>query len=235
MGRVAARATRSTAWRPAAAATLLLAAAGCCGGSGLHAPDRLSDGSTPPAVPAKLAGVPGAVITASRILRGQDFEAQPALDCIKDIPGGAPPAGVEAVTVDGHTLTFATADRQRLVACDGAARQREPAGRWCGTATTKWLDGGRIEDPRLDLANCLTADGATVAYAWVVPAARARWLVVDHDHFREIYDASSPFPVRISTTDGIDDTTSSATIHVRSYDASGKEVGDETVNAQVAG
>ena len=172
MGRVAAR---STAWRPAAAATLLLAAAGGCGGSGLHPPDLLSDGSTPPAVPAELAGVHGAVMTGTRVLRGQDFEAEPAVDCIKDIPGGAPPAGVETVTVDAHTLTFATADRQRLVACDGAARQREPAGRWCGTATTRWLNGGDIDDPRLDLANCLTADGATVAYAWVVPAARARW------------------------------------------------------------
>ncbi len=201
----------------------------------MHPPDRLSDGSTPPAVPAALAGIHGAVMTGSRVLRGQDFEAEPALDCIKDIPGGAPPAGVEAVTVDGHTLTFGTADRRRLVACDGAARQREPAGRWCGTAATRWLDGGAIEDPRLDLANCLNADGATVAFAWVVPAPRARWVVVDHDRFREIYDASSPFPIRVSTTDGIDSDTSAATIRVRSYDASGKEVGDETVNAQVAG
>jgi uncharacterized ParB-like nuclease family protein len=232
MGRVAARVT---AWRPAAAATLLLAAAGGCGGSGLHPPDRLSDGSAPPAAPSALTGIHGAVMTGTRMLRGSDFAAEPALDCIEDLPGGAPPAAVETVTVDGHTLTFATADRQRLVACDGAARQREAAGRWCGTATTRWLDGGSIDDPRLDLANCLTADRAAVAYAWVVPTARARWLVVDHDHFREIYDAGGPFPVRVSTTDGIDDATSSATIRVRSYDTFGKEVGDETVNAQVAG
>jgi hypothetical protein len=225
---------RSTAWRPAVAATLLLAGGGC-GGSSLHAPDKLSDGTAPPAVPAVLKGIKGAVMTGTRTLRGQDFEVEPAVDCIKDVPGGAPPAGVEAVTVDGSTLTFATADRQQLVACDGAVKQREPAGRWCGRATTKWLDGGRVDDPRLDIANCLTAGGATVAYAWVVPPASARWLVVDHDHFREIYDAGSPFPVRVATTDGIDEKTSSATMRVRSYDASGKEVGDDTVNAQVAG
>lgn len=226
---------RTSAWRPAAAATLLLAAAGGCGGSGLRAPDRLSDDSTPPALPAALKGIDGAVMTATRTLRGPDFEDEPAVDCIKDVPGGTPPGGVEAVTVDGQTLTFPTADRRHLVACDGAARQREPSGHWCGTATTKWLDGGGIEDPRLDLANCLTADGAAVAYAWVVPPARARWLVVDHDHFREVYDAGSPYPARVSTTDGIELETSSATIHVRSYDAAGGEVGDETVNAQVAG
>ncbi|HEU5211230.1 MAG TPA: hypothetical protein VFU10_00510 [Gaiellaceae bacterium] len=231
MGRVA---RGSTAWRPAAAATLLLAAGGC-GGSGLLAPDRLSDGSTPPALPAALKGIEGAVMTGTRTLHGRDLEDAPAVDCIKNMPGGAPPlAAVEAVTVDGHTLTFSTADRQRLVACDGAARRR-PSRRWCGTATTRWLGGGGIEDPRLDLANCLTADGATVAYTWVVPPARARWLVVDHDHFREVYDAGSAYPVRVSTTDGIDVKTSSATIHVRSYDAAGKEVGDDTVNAQVAG
>ena len=216
------------------AATLLLAAAGGCG-SGLHAPGRLSDGSSPPALPAALKGIDGAVMTGTRTLRGRELEDEPAVDCIKDIPGGAPAAGVEAVTVDGHTLTFPTADRQQLVACDGAAKRREPSGRWCGTATTKWLDGGGVEDPRLDLANCLTADGATVAYAWVVPSASARWVVVDHDHFREVYDAKSPYPLRVSTADGIDVKTSSAAIHVRSYDTAGKEVGDDTVNAQVAG
>ncbi len=72
-------------------------------------------------------------------------------------------------------------------------------------------------------------------YVFVNPAPRARWLVVDHDHFREIYDASDPYPVRISTTDGIDRDTSSLTVRVRSYDADGKEVGDETLHAVVAG
>src|SRR5262249_59104950 len=141
------------AWRRAAAATLRVVAAGGWGGSGLRAPDRLSDGSTPPALPAALTGIDGAVMTDTRTLRGGDLEDEPAADCIKHVPGGALATGVAWVTVEGHTLTFLAADGQQLVACDGAARQREPSGRWCGTATTKWLDGGGIEDPRLDLAN----------------------------------------------------------------------------------
>jgi hypothetical protein len=174
-------------------------------------------------------------MTGTRTLRGGDLEREPAVDCLKNVPGGAPLVGVEYVTVDGTTLTFATRDRAQLVGCDGAARSREPSGTWCGMQTTRWRAGGSISDPRLDLANCLTAAGDTVAYAWVVPASRARWLVVDHDHFREVYDASSPYPIRVATTDGIGTATSSATVHVTSYDAAGKEIGAEKVRAQVAG
>ena len=55
------------------------------------------------------------------------------------------------------------------------------------------------------------------------------------EHFREIYDASDPYPIRISTTDGIDTDTSSLKVRVRSYDAEGKELSDETLHPVVAG
>ena len=217
------------------AALALLVAAGGCGGSGLDAPDRLSDGSVPPAVPAELRGIEGAVLVGTRVVRGLDLEREPYVDCLKDVPGGAPAVAVERVTVDGRTFTFATADRRTLIACDGAARALEPRGRWCGEASGRWEVGGRVNDGRLGMTNCQTADRKTVAYVFVNPAPRARWLVVDHDHFREIYDASDPYPVRISTTDGIDKGTSSLKVRVRSYDADGKEVGDETLHPVVAG
>jgi hypothetical protein len=221
--------------RRIAAALALLVVAGGCGGSGLDAPKHLSDGSVPPALPAELSGIDGAVMVGTRIVRGQDLEDEPYVDCLKDVPGGAPTAAVERVTVDGRTLTFATADRRTLIACDGAPHSEEPRGAWCGNASAVWEVGGKISDGRLGIVNCLSADRKPVAYVFVDPAPRARWLVVVHDHFREIYDASDPYPIRISTTDGIDTDTSSLKVRVRSYDAEGKELSDETLHPVVAG
>jgi hypothetical protein len=221
--------------RRSCAAALAVLAVGGCGGSGLDAPDRLSDGSVPAAVPAELSGVNGAVVVGTRIVRGLDLEEQPYVKCLGEVPGGAPQVAVERVTAEGRTFTFATADRRSLWACDGAAKGREGSGLWCGGGVGRWEVGGHVNDPRLDISNCLTGSGQRVAYAFVEPAPRARWLVVDHDHFREVYDASDPYPVRISTTDGIDTDTSSLKVHVRSYGADGKKLGDETVHTFVAG
>ena len=41
--------------------------------------------------------------------------------------------------------------------------------------------------------------------------------------------------MRISTADGIHEDSSSLTVRVRSYDADGKELADETLDARVAG
>ena len=225
----------SAAWRPVVATLAVLATLSGCGGSGLDAPERLSDGSTPAPVPQELSKISGAVVVGTRIVRGLDLEKEPYVKCLAQVPGGAPQVAVERVTVDGRTLTFASADRRTLIACDGAARARERAGIWCGGGVGRWEVGGHVNDSRLDIVNCLTSAGDDVAYAFVNPAPRARWLVVDHDHFREIYDAGDPYPVRISTTEGIDRDTSSLKVRVRSYDADGKEVGDETLHAVVAG
>jgi hypothetical protein len=227
--------TRWGARRQSAGALALLLLADGCGGSGLDPPDRLSDGSTPPPVPAELQSIDGAVLVGTRVVRGRDLEHEPYVDCLKNVAGGAPGVAVERVTADGRTLTFATADRRDLIACDGAPRALEPRGSWCGEASGRWEVGGRIADGRLGITNCLSADREPVAYVFVNPAPRARWLVVDHDHFREIYDASDPYPVRISTTDRIDEDTSSLKVRVRSYDADGKKVGDEVLQAVVAG
>jgi hypothetical protein len=221
--------------RRAVAALALLLAAGGCGGSGLDAPDRLSDGSVPAPVPAELQGIGGAVMAGTRVVRGLDLEDEPYVDCLKDIPGGAPEVAVERVTVEGRTFTFATADRRDLVACDGAPKADEPRGPWCGAGSARWEVGGKVNDGRLGMTNCLSEGGKTLAFVFVNPAPRARWLVVDHDHFREIYDASDPYPVRISTTDGLDSDTSSLKVRVRSYDADGKELADETLHPVVAG
>jgi hypothetical protein len=218
-----------------AAALVVLAAAGCGGGGkSLHPPDRLSDGSRPAAVPPELSDVDGAVVVGTRVIRGLELEQKPYVDCLADVPGGSPTVAVERVTADGRTLTFATPDHRTLVACDGAPNAREGSKTWCGGEVGR-LENGRVNDPRLDLANCLTRDRRTVAYAFMQPAPGARWLVVDHDRFSEIYDARDPYAVRVSTTDGIDANAASAKFRIRSYDGAGKKIGDEIVATQVAG
>ncbi len=63
----------------------LLAVAGGCGGSGLDAPDRLSDGSVRRLpFPPTLAGIDGAVVTGTRVVRGLDFEREPYVDCLEE-------------------------------------------------------------------------------------------------------------------------------------------------------
>ncbi len=207
----------------------------CGGGSGLDAPARLSDGSTPAPVPDAMADVDGAVLVGTRVVRGLELEEKPYVDCLADVPGGAPPIAVERVTAEGRTFMFVTPDRRTVVACDGAPKAAEPRGPWCSGGVGRWQLGGRVADSRLSMTNCLTAGGDTLAFAFVNPAPGARWLVVDHDHFREIYDASDPYPVRISTADGIHVEGSSLKVRVRSYDADGKELSDETLDARVAG
>ena len=218
----------------AVALVALALAAGCGGGDSFDPPERLADGSVPRPVPAALAELEGASMTGVRVVRGLQLEQNPYVDCIERA-GGAPAVAVERVAASGRTLTFARDDRSQVVACDGAAYAREPSGHWCGLATTDWLAGGRLADGRLDLANCLGADRSTVAFAWVTPAPRARWLVVEHDDFREVYEQSGPLPIRVATTDGIDETTSSVRIPVSSYAADGTKLSGGTVELQVAG
>ena len=213
----------------------LAVAGGCGGGDGFDPPARLADGSVPPPVPAALAELEGASMTGVRVVRGLQLEQAPYADCIDRAPGGPPAIAVERVAASGRTLTFATDDRQQVVGCDGAAQAREPSGPWCGLAVADWLAGGRLSDGRLNLANCLSADRSTVAFAWVTPAPRAGWLVVEHDDFREVYEQNGPLPIRVATTDGIDEDTSSVRIPVSSYAEDGTKLADDTVELQVAG
>ncbi|MGZ8694771.1 MAG: hypothetical protein ACXWYS_04970 [Gaiellaceae bacterium] len=175
------------------------------------------------------------MLAGTRVVRGLELERKPYVDCFADLRIAAPANGVERITAEGRTFTFVTPDRRTVAACDGAPKASEPRGTWCGGGAGRWLSGGRLSDSRLGIVNCLTASGDALAFAFVNPAPRARWLVVDHDHFRELYDVSDPYPVRISTADGIHVEESSLKVRVRSYDADGKELADETLDARVAG
>jgi hypothetical protein len=98
------------------------------------------------------------------------------------------------------------------------------------------VHAGRLVDPRLDLAGCSTRDGDPVAFAWVVPARRARYVAVRHDAFSEVYPVlRGDVPIRVSTTTDIDLDTSSASFEISEHDAVGRAVRAYTVQARVAG
>ncbi len=91
-----------------------------------------------------------------------------------------------------------------------------------------------LDDPRLDLA-CLTASGGPIAFAWVEPAARTRYVAVRQLGFVEVYPVTANLPVRVTTTTGIDLGASGSVFEVSEHDRSGRLVRAYTLEARVAG
>jgi hypothetical protein len=221
--------TRSTARRRrllGAAAVLLLAG---CGGGGNSTPTRLLDGSALPAVPSAVSAVDGAVMTIVHDLPATD---ERAVACVTGFGVGSPEAVVERIGVEGRSVTFARGSR--LFACDGAAGAREGSPASCGGGFGR-QEGGRLTDPRLDLANCTDAHGATVAFVWIEPAPEAAYVAVDRDGWVEVYATRAGLPVRVATTEGIGAGTSSLSLTVTQYAGDGSEVRKDDVDAHVAG
>ena len=50
----------------------------------------------------------------------------------------------------------------------------------------------------------MTAKDGPLAYAWVEPAAGARWIGVDQGAYTEIYEVLAALPVRIASARGIE-------------------------------
>jgi len=92
-----------------------------------------------------------------------------------------------------------------------------------------------VADPRLDLAACPSASERVVAFAWVEPDARARYVVVRQDRFAEAYRTAGGLPVRIASTSRIDITHSAATFAVSEHDGQGRLLHRYALRAQVAG
>jgi hypothetical protein len=222
----------STARRFAAAAALAVALVAGCGGDG-HVPAALVDGARPPPVPAALTDLDHALMTRLELVRGRELEHEPVVECIGQVAGGAPTMAAVRTTATGRSATFATRDGRGLFGCDGAARSREASGPWCGYASAPW--GRRLADGRLDLANCIASDRSTVAFAWIQSLPGARWLVVEQDGYPEVYEVRGALPVRVATTHGIDEETSSVSIRVASYRVDGRKLGEQVVDLQVAG
>jgi hypothetical protein len=162
----------------------------------------LVDGSTAQSAPAVLGLGDEAVLARVRVVpRGAapaDFGS-----CLR-LLGAAEPvdtALVETVGLTGRSVTFRIDGGRGLAACEASAHAREPrAGPWCGTSYGR-LHDGRLRDGRLDVANCLDAGRRPVAFAWIEPAPRARWLVVRGGETTEAYPVVGNLPLRVTTKD----------------------------------
>ncbi|MBD0348760.1 MAG: hypothetical protein ICV59_06375 [Thermoleophilia bacterium] len=152
-------------------------------------------------------------------------------ECLSGTSVRAPSGYVERIGVAGRTLTVR--DASSVFACDAAARARESAGTWCARAAGR-LRRGRLDDPRLTLANCEDRDGRTVAFAWIEPPRGARWVAVHQDSYTEIYEPAGVLPIRVATATGVDVERSSVRMTVTAYRADGDELDKRELDLRVA-
>jgi hypothetical protein len=130
-----------------------------------------------------------------------------------------------------RSLSFRTADRRFLASCDAIGVPVEGR-RWCAPSTGT-LYAGRLRDPRLTL--CQPRGGKPVAFIWVAPRRRARWIGVLEGRRIELYRVAARLPVRVASGQNVRITGSSATFFVRQYDGAGKLLVRQTIVAHVAG
>ncbi|HSC73376.1 MAG TPA: hypothetical protein VLB89_04350 [Gaiellaceae bacterium] len=201
-------------------------AAACSSGGGR--PAHLLDGRPAP----ELRPVRNSVIAASRLLERADVQVCQAGADRTGVASDAPV--VERTGVDDHSITFASRDGSRVYACDGGidpAGERAPP--WCGGVVGE-RERGRLLDPRLDVV-CHDRQHRPLAYAFVEPVARAGWIGVRQDGFVELYDVVAGLPVRVASRRGIDLENARAVFDVTQYDAAGRELVREELEAAVAG
>jgi hypothetical protein len=219
---------------PAVIAIAALIQAACFGGN--DPPARLVDGTAARQPPVALDGTdsPQVETRATAIDLGGDVPAHVARCLVNKLEHTRRAPAVLRVGVDGMSVTFSTASGHRLVACDGTATHDRPNPPWCGRALGR-VSGGRLLDPRLDLASCSTASGDSVAFVWVETGERARYVGVDRGSFLEAYPVIGHLPVRIATTSGIDLDSSTASFEISEHDARGHLLRSYPMRARVAG
>jgi hypothetical protein len=199
-------------------------------------PSRLVDGSPARAPSVTLAGVsPRQVETEAAVLDLRDAANRPVARCLATTREHVPHAPiVRRVGVDGASVTYRTASGRGLVACDGTALRAGDGLTWCGVALAQMRDE-RLLDPRLDLASCSKPSGKSVAFTWVEPGPRTRYVAVRRHGFVEVYPVVAGLPVRVATTSGIDLDTSSASFDVSEHDAESRRLRSYTLRTRVAG
>ena len=199
-----------------------------CGGSA--SPPQLIDGTPtkPPAVALETSGPQ--IATKVRIVDSTAARRNRIGRCLARASERPRPGTiVERTSVNGSTVTFRTASGLDVVACDGSS-----VGSWCGRSLGH-LHDGRLLDPRLDLAGCSTADGDPLAFAWIDPGSRTRFVAIEQSGYAEVYEVAGLVPVRVTTTRDIDSDTSSARFDVSEHDATGRRLRSYTLDARVAG
>ena len=216
-------------------AVFVVASVGGCS-RGDSPPTRLVDGSPAGAPTVGLdAPKPQIVTKASAVLPSRVLLRSLAGRCVAeshDRPSGS--AVVVRVGTTGESVSFRTASGRALVGCDGAAGGKDAARSLCGRAYAR-LESGRLPDPRLDLAGCVTATGDTVAFAWLAPGPHTSFVAVRQQGYVEIYPVVARVPVRISSTGNISTQRSRAMFEVSEHDASGALLHSSILEARVAG
>jgi hypothetical protein len=125
----------------------------------------------------------------------------------------------------GRSLTIRAGSA--IVGCDGSS---PPGGGWCGGVVGR-LEHGRLVDPRLTLT-CHDRRGRRIAFGWIDPLRRARWVVVGGGRAAVRYEVGGGVPVRASTSDvGLE----SAAFEIAEYGPDGTELERRRVAMRPAG
>jgi len=211
---------------------MAIAASGC--GTRARPPVALVDGTPVVRAPVEIEGANGPALLASvRVVRVPDTDpvtASCAAQRWSDSPAG--PAVVR-VGVDGESVTLGSRSRRGVHGCDASGRAAR-AHRWCGVAYGLVV-GGRVRDPRLDLAACRNESDRTIAFAWIDPQPGTRYVVVRRHGFAEVYRTAGDLPVRVATTDDIDVARSRARFRISEHAADGRLLLRYELTAQTAG
>ena len=211
---------------PAVLPLFAFLAAACSSDDGR--PEHLLDGRSA----SEFRPVPNGVIAATRVLARVDVD-----DCLAGIDRESVASNatvVERIGVKSRSITFASRDGRRVYACDGGidpAGERAPP--WCGAVVSE-RERGSVLDPRLDVV-CVDDRHDALAYVFVEPVARARWIGVQQNGYVELSEVVAGLPVRVATTRGIDVEGARAVFEVTQYDAQGHELVREMLEAAVAG
>jgi hypothetical protein len=212
---------------------LLLALAGCGGG---EPPPQLVDGSLAAELPAELADLDDAVLTATAVKNESDLHQDEYAACGVPADGGDRTV-VERIALHGSSLTIESG--RLLFGCDkipAPLTAEDPdlpfGGIWCGRANGR-IDEGRLNDPRLSL--CPNTDDDITGFAWVEPLPNAKWVVVSDAGTREIYEVAESLPVRVTTTEGVQSGSSRASFDVEEYAADGSKLREYVLETAVAG
>jgi hypothetical protein len=214
-----------------AAAGLVVAVSGC----GATHRTRLADGSTAPVAPHVLRHLDHAAMTRTRVLTLAEAETAGLHACLlmsraTRVP--KPAAVIERITRAGASFTVRTG-ATALFACDMARDPTGGAPRPCAVAVGKVL-AGRLLDPRLTL-RCGFGKARPLAFAWITPLRRTRWVVVRTSSGVEIYATAGGLPVRVAATEGVSAPEASATFEVEQRGADGQVLMEETERVVVAG
>jgi hypothetical protein len=210
---------------------LAVGAIGCGADSGT--PSSLLDGSPARRAPVETEGVPIVLlhVTVRDVERVRDGSR--IADCLADDwPDEAAGVAVHRVGVLDESITFASPSGRSVSACDETGNSRDA--HWCGHAHGVLVNGS-LRDPRLDLGGCLTRDDDPVAFVWVEPGPRTRYVVIHEVGFGVAYETAGGLPIRVATANGVDVERSHAVFVLSEHAADGRRLRTYEIEAYVAG